>query len=96
MDALSPMKKNSQDLVEDLLSGQSGLTESLTPEELTKFIEDNYEVNEDELRVVLRSNRAKIEEAVGVSITDEQLAQLAGGKSENRKSGIAVTLLFIK
>jgi len=84
------MKKNSQQLVEDLLSNRSGLNENVTPEELTKFIENNYEVNEEELQLALKSNRGKIEELIGVPITDEQLTQLTGGKSETAKIGIGV------
>jgi len=84
------MKKNSQQLVEDLLSNRSGLNENVTPEELTKFIENNYEVNEEELQLALKSNRGKIEELIGVPITDEQLTQLTGGKSETAKIGIGI------
>ena len=76
------MKKNSQQLVDDLLSNRSGVNDSLSPEELATYIENNYEVNEEELQLALQDNRRRIEELVGVPITDEQLTQLAGGKSE--------------
>ena len=76
------MKKNSQQLVDDLLSNRSDVNDSLSPEELATYIENNYEVNEEELQLALQDNRRRIEELVGVPITDEQLTQLAGGKSE--------------
>jgi len=84
------MKKNSHQLVEDLLSNRSGLNANVTPEELTKFIESNYDVNVEELQLALKSHRGKIEDLIGVPITDEQLTQLTGGKSETAKIGIGI------
>lgn len=83
------MKKSSDDLIQELLKGENpNFASSQSPESIAEYIENNYDITEEQFRQALKDNRGRLEEMIGVPITDEQLEQLAGGKSTAAKVGI--------
>lgn len=91
-------KKNADQLVQDIINGKlSGLDAGshveASWEGASEAIQANYEFTEQEFKDALLNSRSQIENAIGTTLTDEQLAAVAGGKglSTTAKIGIGVS-----
>jgi len=86
-------KKNVDQLFQDLLDGTlvppSDANSQQSVAEFSQVINDGYEVNPEEIKTALYKYRSQITESIGVELSDDQLAALAGGKSAGVTAGIA-------
>ena len=89
------MKKNADQFIDDLINGSlqqlSGSPEE-TYAKLAEVIHADYSFNEQEIQEALLRSRDKIEAVIGVSLTDEQLVAITGGKSDGQKVGLGAGL----
>ena len=89
------MKKSASQFLDDLLAGDLfGLPSEASQQEVleafTQHFNENYDFTQEEFEQVVRQSKDRLEAAVGVPLTDEQLVALSGGKSEGAKIGIGV------
>ena len=87
-----PMKKSATDFVDDLLDGSFprppiGLSQQEAMSALASQIDAAYSFTQEELELAMQQSKVRLEDAIGVALTDEQLAALSGGKSESAKIG---------
>jgi hypothetical protein len=86
-------KKNVDQLFQDLLDGSlvppSDANSQQSVAEFAQIINDGYDVNPEEIKTALYKYRGQINDSIGVELSDEQLAALAGGKSAGVTAGIA-------
>jgi hypothetical protein len=84
-------KKSADQLFQDLLDGTllppSDANNQQSVAEFSQMIDDAYDVNADDMKTALYKYQDQINDAIGVKLTDEQLAALAGGKSTGAKVG---------
>lgn len=77
-------KKDVHGLVEDLLNGsvngESFNNQSI--EDMLKAISDNYDYTEEELFAELKRQQPRVEEMIGLPLTEEQMEALCGGKGK--------------
>ena len=92
------MKKNADQFVDDLLSGQMPALPPGSPEEtwaeVVKLIDGDYDFSEADLQAALTSSKGRLESVVGVTLTDEQLVALSGGKSSAAQIGRDIGIAF--
>jgi hypothetical protein len=85
------MKKTADQFIEDAFDGTFASI-SGSPDEIqakiADLIESDYSFSQDDLQEAVNRSREKIEAAIGVKLTDEQLAALSGGKSDGQKIGL--------
>lgn len=85
--------KNATDFINDLLDGSfqpkagPNIDEQLILEEVAK----HYDFSQDDLKEALFANKEKLEQAVGVPLTPEQLEAISGGKTKSQKITSAVS-----
>ena len=70
-------KKNADQLVQDLISG-----ELLSIKDVKEKVQKDYQFNDSSLHKALRSRSKELNEVIGMSLTDEHLQTLAGGKKQ--------------
>ena len=80
------VKRNATDYINDILSANlpfdfKGVDLQSAPK-LLEIISEYYDFTEEEFRLELRRSKGRIEEAIGVPLTDEQLEALSGGKTK--------------
>jgi len=82
---MTSSKKNADQLVQDLLSGQfvslsQGSIDD-TMKAVKEKVEAEYEFDDEALQKALKERSNELKEVIGMSLTDEQLQSLTGGKS---------------
>jgi hypothetical protein len=92
------MKKNADQFVDDLLSGQMPPLPPGSPEEswaeVVKLIDGDYAFSEADLQAALTKSKERLESVVGVTLSDEQLVALSGGKSSAAQIGRDIGIAF--
>jgi hypothetical protein len=92
------MKKNADQFVEDLLSGQMPEIPAGSPEEswaeVIKRIDADYDFSKEDLEAALTRSKGRLESVVGVPLTEDQLAALAGGKTSAAQIGRDIGIAF--
>jgi hypothetical protein len=78
-------KKSADQLFQDLLGGTlvppSDANNQQSVAEFAQVIDDSYDVNADDVKAALYKYQDQINDSIGVKLTDDQLAALAGGKN---------------
>ena len=82
---MTSSKKNADQLVQDLLNGQfvslsQGSIDD-TMKAVKEKVEAEYEFDDEALQKALKERSNELKEVIGMSLTDEQLQSLTGGKS---------------
>lgn len=92
------MKKDADQFVDDLLSGQMPSLPPGSPEEtwaeVVKRIDGEYAFSEADLQAALTRSKERLESVVGVTLSDEQLVALSGGKSSAAQIGRDIGIAF--
>jgi hypothetical protein len=86
------MKKTASQFVNDLLAGTlphvpPSATQQAEVAAFAAEIDAHYAFTQAELEAAMSEARGRIEGAIGVAITDEQLVALSGGKSDAARIG---------
>jgi hypothetical protein len=80
------MAKTAEQFVDDLLEGRldskQDLLQNAGLNALEDFLRQEYDSDPEAIQQAVLNSRDKIETAIGMQLTDEQLAALAGGKSQ--------------
>jgi hypothetical protein len=80
------MAKSAEQFIDDLLEGrlqeQQTLLQNSGTDALEEFLKKQYDSDPEAIREAVMNSRDKLEKAIGMKLTDEQLAGLAGGKSQ--------------
>ena len=82
---MTSSKKNADQLIQDLLNGQfvslsQGSIDD-TMKAVKEKVEAEYEFDDEALQKALKERSNELKEVIGMSLTDEQLQSLTGGKS---------------
>jgi len=81
-------RKNADQLVQDLINGEfSALSTGSMEDTMTAVknkVENEYDVDDNSLKAALKARSADLESAIGMSLTDDQLEGLTGGKSAGK------------
>jgi hypothetical protein len=84
------MKKSSDEFIHDLLAGHlSNQQQILVSNGLLAFedaIAKEYDVSDESLKRSILNSKQQLESAIGVSLTDEQLSALSGGKTKKEQA----------
>ena len=82
---MTSSKKNAEQLVQDLLDGQfvslSNGSIDDTMKAVKEKVEAEYDFDDDALQKALKERSEELQEVIGMSLIDEQLQSLTGGKS---------------
>lgn len=80
------MAKTAEQFIDDLLEGrldnQQALLQNSGTNALEDFLKKEYDSDPEAIREAVLNSRDKLEQVIGLKLTDEQLAGLAGGKSQ--------------
>lgn len=81
------MARTAEQFVDDLLEGRLGEQQALLQNSgtnaLEEFLKKEYDSDPEAIREAIMNSRGKLEQVIGMKLTDEQLAGLAGGKSHS-------------
>lgn len=86
------MKKSASQFVDDLIAGSlpaipADATQAESIQSLATQLDAEYSFTQAELEQAMQQSKGRLEAAIGVALTDEQLIALSGGKSESAKIG---------
>jgi hypothetical protein len=83
-------KRNAADFIDDTLNGRLPIevigAEATSLADTARALGEYYEFSEDEIRRELPRFRDRIEVAIGMPLTEDQLLALTGGKSEKQSN----------